>query len=445
MKSLIKHSHLLILAFFNVLVIIESQSFCNKRIYDPTKFFSLPQIKILCLSIQTSKFIVSIQKNPSDSNSLEDTKRQFSSLCGFLNICKSGVMISVYIPSKKIIIYSGSKVKTSLSTERREQIILKERDLLIKGDFYHALINIVSTIKRELPETSDSVIKRYFGSKTTNNDIHSSGIWIAALILGLVSAIVYLLCCCCFISNIVSERWKNSLLDKINNEDYITQHIYFLSNILCGIKKTPERTLEISSCLVCMEDLFSSQNRVKTSERRFECGHLFHYKCIQKYNECLMCKGLISTPSIVTPVINLNHEDQLKTNLTPCNINSNYTKIPNDYNTNPFVCTVTEREVVNFLNNFSVIYDQHELKDYYKKNPQEVEAISKEHGLSMWGLAAGVAGGVAVGGLVGYGIGTYVNSGHEEHHILQNNNHQEFNPFKEEEDDFNGDAAEEGW
>ena len=442
MKLLIKYFPHLVVSL-TYLLIIKSQYFCFNKINDSDKFFSVDQIKNICLRIKNFKFIISIQKSPNNNNlPSEDIRRQFSLMCRPLNICKSGVMISIYVNSKKVTIYSGSDVKTSLSNQKKKQLILNEKSLLTKGDYYKSIMNMIDNIKTQIPMKMLNNYKFHANGslKTKIRGVKNRKFSGMVIFLIIFSLICIGLCLIILIRSFSNEYKNENYNQKQFYNDNLKKHMDFLSKILYDFRRIPDKTLQINFCLMCMEDFSINKDSLNTTVRRFYCGHLFHFQCIKTFHECLMCKGLLNcTPNFNTPLANAEHND-LADNKS--NEYKNYINV-----SNPFLFIITEREVVNFMQNLRDIYDDEELNYYYKQNTKEVENISKEHGISMWGLVAGIATGAVIGGLVGYGVGGYMNLGDEEHHYEENYRNKRLENFydEEEEDDYNGDVAEEQW
>ena len=115
MKSIniITYLKYIIISALAFLLIVESNYFCNDKIFDPNNLLTIDQIKTLCSGIQKSIFIISLQKEPRLNYSTnEDTKKLFHSMCKTIKLCKSGVIISIF--PKIVEIYSGSEMKSKL-------------------------------------------------------------------------------------------------------------------------------------------------------------------------------------------------------------------------------------------------------------------------------------------------------------------------------------------
>jgi hypothetical protein len=447
---------LLLFIILSTFSVAFSQYFCNKKIYDPDKSLTMDQIKEICTRIKTKKIIVSIQKQLNGSSFYEDTRRNFSTLCGPLKMCRSGVMISIYINNRKSLIYVGSKIKMRISISKRKEIMSKEKDLFAKGDYYNSILNIINSINNEVSTNYLFTNNRNPNMRRRNvyRDSNNLSLTTILLVIFFVIFLLFLIICICVLMKKEEESEKaydHGYHVRENDED-LKEHMRFLNKILYDISRTSSKSLNIDFCLLCMENFVAYKDNFNTTVRRFECGHLFHYQCIYNYNECLLCKGLPQQQ--FTQINSQPQNSQLnqfpqQNIISGSNINNNIMNYPY-FNSNPFLYTVTEQQIINFIHNFRLIYDEEELRMYYKENTREVEHMSQEHGVPLWGLAAGVAAGAAVGGLIGYGIGSHVNSGHEAHHIANTNPNSHADNYanfkdEEEEDDFDGDAAEQGW
>jgi len=290
------------------------------------------------------------------------------------------------------------------------------------------------------------------------------------LLIALIIGVVFLLCLCYFLRARENEVEEEDFEKESHNYESsleIREHMNFMLKILNDIKRTTTKTLKINFCMMCMADYVPYTDTLNTTVRRFNCGHLFHHQCISDFNECLLCKGrghqvgsnysaynspipnnvdyknnsIPTTPQYNTPNNTWGYGTQNNNMVTG---NSSYNGYTNPNNTNfcqnndDLFYLITEMQVINFIENFKEIYEEDELRQYSRENPKDVQHLQQsEQGFSMWGLAAGVA----VGGLVGYGLGSYMNSHNQTAHT-NNFNHQ--NNY-ETQDDYNGDAVEEGW
>ncbi len=538
-----------------VSIVSAPEYYCENRIYDPDKLLKMDEIKTLCLKIKNpADFMISIQRKLSDPKAqnahTEDTRRQFSAMCSKLHLCRDGTIISLYTEDHKSRIYVGSKIKNSIPIRAREQLLYNEKSTLQGGNYSRAFHNIV-----------DGLVNQFYHSYRNNNlkftnynprshniynhnqqeKINTSNNMPVVLIVTVM--VVILLCLCLFMTMKQNEEESNKVPESRNNyrqreydneeKQEIREHMNFLTRILNDIKNTPNKTLQIDFCLMCMESFIPNKDNYNTTVRRFDCGHLFHYECVSEFNMCLMCKGCkepVSTPQVnFNPNIPQQNYNQNNYNHTSNNNipnfndiqqaanqnhiqapnqnyqqfpNQNYQQIPNQNyqqipgqqliytpnqqinynyqtNSNPnyvpyneqnvhgapqilnrdFKYFITEQNVVKFIENFKEIYDEEDLKQYQRENPKEIQKMQSDHGVgvsSLWGYAAAAG----VGGLIGYGIGSYnnnsTNHNQNNHHYNNNNNYNNNqynnnynnnyeNVAENDNDDYDGDAGEGDW
>jgi len=124
-------------------------------------------------------------------------------------------------------------------------------------------------------------------------------------------------------------------------------------------------------------------------------------------------------------------------------------------NTPDFRYFITEAQVYAFIQNFKEIYNEEDLKEYHQGNKKEIEKMQADHGekgSSMWGIV----GAGAVGGLIGYGLGSYNNhsaqhtnypnqSNYPNSYPQTNPNNTQYQKASDDVDDYDGDAAEGDW
>ena len=512
--------------------------FCENRIYDPNEYLKMNDIKSLCLKIKNPAFfMINIQKHSSDPN--DNSRRQFSTMCTKLHLCKNGAIISLYVDDHKSVIYVGSKVHSQIPIKMRTEILNRDQTKLHlrNGKFGLAAEKIVeelidkfySSLKNSnLKFPNYNVKNKYYDNneqKNINTNNNVPVILSVFIIMGLSLCLFYLVAQKC---NEIESSKPSLREDHINynneEKEEIREHLNFLNKILFDIKKTPNKLIQIDFCLLCMENFIPNKDNYNSTVRKFDCGHLYHYECAAEFNACLMCKGCkepsqnfisqqftqqqypqqqypqqqypqqqypqqqypqqhypqqtnIYNPNQYAqnipnttpyPQSNIPTFNEISPQINPIQNNNQASSYPNlspSFQTNQFVSQdfkyfVTEANVLRLIENFKEIYQEQNLKKYYSENTQEVQKMQSDHGVgfsSMWGVAAGVG----IGGLVGYGLGSYMNSGqnntnnnqnfsnYPSHHNYNNSDYKNNNNYNnvadDDVDDYDGDAAEGGW
>ena len=381
------------LILFSLVLIMQSKSgnsiyeSCRNRIFDEERLLSSYEITSLCSFIEDFNtkqaygrhstnvdFLLRIVSDLPNYNergydSLYDNDNEdFTNFqTGRLNIREyNTICLTVYYNARRIRLSVGKNLSSIVDERERERVIDSMKPYLKNKEYYKAfsfaLMGITSSLgssfnnhhsnhhnsnRNHHSQSNHNYNNNHYSSNNENESNKSSSfIWIVVFII-IIFFVVFLSS-----SNKIHEHFK-----KLN--DLIKTDIY---------KNTPPIGLT-TKCLICMNELNRSDVQSITDKRIecFSCGHYYHKSCIESMSNstdakkyCMMCDE--PTANIQT----IECEENLK-GIALKNV-------------------VTEKNVVNIINNFNKIYGEEELKKYYSSYETQDIKIINSYSTSVWWL-----------------------------------------------------------
>lgn len=349
-----------------------SSVICGDRILDPNMKLTTKESTELCsllnkrndvfMFIRLISDLDRVSERGKDEKYNIDNENYCNIICESHGVCSNALGITVYYDARKVRVSARKSIEHIITPSFRVLMIDNMKPFLKKNDYFKAFEYPINMAIEEFKYRKDGVYSEKYNSynKNSNNksNISSSssdddlGIFSLLVIIIIIIVLVYL----CKSSN--SSNNVHNHFSKLN--DMIKYDIS---------KKTPAIT-STSKCLLCMEFLnkpIEINSSTIPTLVMFSCGHYYHQHCIEKMvhknkadDHCLMCD---EPTAVVNKFTNLSES-----------------------NNGEFIQHVTEKNVVNVMDNFNNIYGDSSMKSYYKSYESSDIKVMNSYSFPIWWL-----------------------------------------------------------